>query len=396
MQLTPARPRTRALAVALLAVLLVAAWQWTTVTVNYRGNWTGLFRIGYRVAMPDALARGAFRNGDPIGYDGQYYRILAHDPFLRSGGSAYLDNPILRSRRILVPLAAWLLAAGQPALIDGAYIFVILGFIFAGTYWLARIRISQGGNYLWGLSFLAVPPVLVAVDSMTVDVAIAALAAGFAWHFITGRISSLWFILAAAGLVRETGVLLPAACICAAIYKKDFRKAALWGTTVIPVLCWYGYLHAVSAGGTAGPLTIPNWVIPQLEPGILPRMLDPVSYPQLSPHLAFLARGLDELALVSTVAAAVLAMARLRSVRPNAQKAALILQVLLMLDMTRKDFWYNAYGFSRPFAPLFVLPMAGDRPGAALLMAFFVDLRVLAELHSQIFSVLHRVVSVLR
>ena len=48
------------------------------------------------------------------GYDGQFYFAIAHDPFLtRPDTAASLDDS-LRYRRILYPLAAWLLSAGQP------------------------------------------------------------------------------------------------------------------------------------------------------------------------------------------------------------------------------------------------------------------------------------------
>jgi hypothetical protein len=376
----------------MLAVLAVLAWQTLTVRVNYQGNWTGLFRIGSQTNLPDALAQGAFRNPDPNGYDGQYYLILAHDPLLRHGGAAYLDVPLLRARRILVPAAAWVLAAGRPRFIGGAYVLVILAFIFAGTYWLSLIFRSQGRNPAWGLCFLAVPPVLIAVDSMTIDVALAALAAGFAWHLTTRRVAALWLILAAAGLVRETGLLLAAACALASIYQKDWRKATLWATSALPALCWYGYLHAVLPVAGALQPVVPIWMIPNLKLGILLRVFQPLPYPKFSALLRTALRILDELALGSMIAAAVLAMARLRYVRAAAQKIALVLFVLLMLVITAKGFWSSAYSFSRPFAPLFVLLLAGDRPRIALLLSLLVDMRVLVEFQSQVLRIFERLV----
>jgi len=379
----PGKDVGRVLSFATLAVLLVLAWQALTVHVNYQGNWTGLFRIGSQTKLPAALSQGVFRNANPSGYDGQYYLILAHDPFLRHGAATYLDESPQRSRRILIPVMAWALAAGRPTFIAGAYILVVLAFIFAGAYWLARIQMFQGRHPAWGLCFLAMPPVLVAVDSMTVDVAIAALAAGFAWHLITRRVSVLWLILAAAGLVRETGLLLVAACVLASIYQRDWRKAALWATAALPALCWYCYLQTVLPGAGTTEL------IPRGMPGYLLRMLVPIPYTQFSPLLRAVARVLDELALVSTLAIAVIAIARLRSVRPAAQKIALVLYVLLLFAMTGHYFWYSAYSFGRTLAPLFVLPLAGDRPRLALTLALLVDLRILAEFQSQALHVAH-------
>jgi hypothetical protein len=373
----------RALTFAALAVLLVLAWQTITVHVNYQGNWTGLFRIGSQKKLPPALAQEAFRNASPTGYDGQYYLILAHDPFLRNSAAAYLDEALMRSRRILLPAMAWALAAGRPTFIAGAYVIVVLAFIFAGAYWLARIQMFQGRHPAWGLCFLAMPPVLVAVDSMTVDVAIAAAAAGFAWHLITGRVSALWLILAAAALVRETGLLLVAACAFASIYQRDWRKAALWTTAALPAFFWYCYLQAVL------PVAAATELIPHGMPGYLLRMLVPIPYTQFSPLLRTVARVLDELALVSTLTLAVISIARLRSVRPTAQKIAQVLYVVMLFAMTGHYFWYSAYSYGRTLAPIFVLPITGDRPRIALTLALLVDLRILAEFQSQAQHILH-------
>jgi len=66
---------------------------------------------------------------------------------------------------------------------------------------------------------------------MTVDITLAALTACFAWHWGSGREPGwgLWFTLAAAGLTRETGLLLAAACVLAALVKRDYRKSGLLG-----------------------------------------------------------------------------------------------------------------------------------------------------------------------
>ena len=372
---------TRALSFALLAVLAVLAWQTVTVRVNYQGNWTGLFRIGSETKLPDTVAQGAFRNPDPHGYDGQYYLILAHDPLLRHGAALYFDAPLLRARRILVPAAAWALAAGRPGFIVGAYVFVILAFIFAGTYWLSLIFMFQGRHPAWALCFLMVPPVLIAVDSMTIDVAIAALAAGFAWQLITGRVSALWLILAAAGLVRETGLLLIAACVIASLYQRDWRKTVLWASASLPALCWYGYLHFALAGIETH--LVPSWMIQNMKLGILLRVFHPLPYPQFSALIRTALRILDELALAAIISAAAMAIARLRYVRPLAQKIAMVLFVLLIFSITARGFWSSAYGFSRPFAPLWVLLLAGDRPRTALMLSLLLDLRVSVEFQSQ-------------
>ena len=87
--------------------------------------------------------------------------------------------PPLRYRRILVPALAWALALGRDSAIHAAYLAVILGFVFLGVYWLARAIESRGRHPAWGLMFVIMPASLVSMDRMTVDVALAALTAGF-------------------------------------------------------------------------------------------------------------------------------------------------------------------------------------------------------------------------
>jgi len=378
---------------AALAVLLVFAWMAATVAANYDGHWSGLFRTGQKFAVPPHLEASTYRDPSPYGYDGQFYRFLAHDPLLRKGTAAYIDAPILRARRILVPGAAWLLACGQPGLIDGAYIVVILASIFGGVYWLGALFIRQGRRAYLGLLFLIVPATVASIDRMTVDITLAALAAGFAFYLLENREPELWLVTAAAGLVRETGLLFAAACVLAALLQRDFRKSALWAATALPALGWYAYLHwglpqlaQVPGGGEAAPA----WVYPRFRLGILLRALDPPCYP-LPPLKEAIARGLDVVALIGMMAAFVLAALRLRVAPRGALRIALALQLLLLLAMTSKGFWNTPFGYARPFGPLFVLLLAGAGARAsngaiagALAASAAVNLRLAAEIREQV------------
>lgn len=380
---------------AVLAALLVLAWQALTVQANYKGNWTGLFRTGTLVAVPASLAASTHRDASPHGYDGQFYRFLAHDPLLRQGTAAYIDAPVMRARRILVPGAAWALAGGRPGWIDGAYVLVIAASIFAGVYWLGALMVRQGRRACFGLLFLIVPATVASIDRMTVDIALAALTAGFAFYFVEGRDPELWVIAAAAGLVRETGLLFVAACLLAALFRRDFRKSAVWAAAALPALGWYAYLHwGLPHLPAAAGQVVPAWAIPRPQLGILLRALDPPRYP-LPPVLELLARGLDVLALVGMMAAGVMAALRLRGTPRGALRIALALQLLLLLAMTNKHFWDTPFGYGRPFGPLFVLLLAavGARAGSAALagaavVSALVDLRLASEVRLQVLGIL--------
>jgi hypothetical protein len=380
---------------AALAVSLVLAWQALAVRANYGGNWTGLFRTAHAGALPPRLAFGTFRNASPFGYDGQFYRMLAHDPFLRRDTASYLDAPLLRSRRILVPLAAWALAGGRDGWIDGAYVLVVAGCVFLGVYALAMTMQLYGRHAAWGLLFVVVPAVPIAVDSMTVDVAIAALTACFAYRLASGSDRGLWWILASACLVRETGVLLAAACVVVALAKRDVRKACLWGSAAIPTMVWYGYLYRVLPAAALAEGFVPTWFYPHASAGMLMRTVDPPRHLQLATGVQGLVRALDFVALLATLLTIAAGIALLRKMRPPAIGAAFLLYLGLVLAATDKDFWNTPYGYTRPIAPVFLLPLvaAGSirqrwvLPAVAVLPAL-VDLRILGEMETLAVGVL--------
>ncbi len=379
---------------AALALLLVLTWQSLTVHANYSDHWSGLFRTGHATPLPPRLAATTFRGSHPAGYDGQYYRLLAHDPFLRLDTAAYLDGPLLRSRRILVPFLAWAFAGGREGLIDGSYVLVVAAFVFLGVYALTKTMMLYGRHPALGLLFVLVPVVPISADSMTVDVALAALTVCFVYQVAAGEERWLWCTLAAASLVRETGVLLPVACVIAALINRDFRKACVWATATFPALAWYGYLYHVLSPAALSEGFVPKWFIPQMKAGILLRTADPPRYPLLAANIQSIARSLDFIALVATLLAVVVGVLLFRKMRPPAFGAAFVLYLGLLVAATDKDFWNTPYGYSRPIAPLFILLLvaAGNarKPvlaGVALLLCL-VDLRICAEMQTQLMGVL--------
>jgi hypothetical protein len=165
---------------AAVAVAVLLAWQGFIVFFGYGGDWTGLFMTGDAspAAVPPALVSTTYVFKNNPGYDGQFYRYVAYDPFFRQGLNAFMDQAPLRYQRILVPGLAWVLAAGRPRLIDASYIAVIFGFVWLGAWWLARLAAARGLHPAWGAAgFSLLPATLISVSRMTVDVALAALCA---------------------------------------------------------------------------------------------------------------------------------------------------------------------------------------------------------------------------
>jgi hypothetical protein len=226
--------------VAILSVLLVFAWTAARIHYAFGGNWTATFCTGTNFRVPPDLDAGTYRfEGD--GYDGQFYRYLAHDPFLRKGYSRYVDAPQMRFRRLLVPLAAWLFAFGQPRAIDGAYIAVEMLFLALGVYWCARLLARRGRSPLWGLLFVVVPATLASFDRMLLDGPLTALFAGFLLYCEEERWTRVWALAMLAALTRETGLLLIAALVTDRLWRRDWRRAAWFASSGVPAVAWYGW-----------------------------------------------------------------------------------------------------------------------------------------------------------
>ena len=109
--------------VGILSARLVFIWTAARIHYVFDGNWTALPCTGSDFGVPPDLNAGTYRF-EGGGYDGQFYRYLAHDPFLPKDYAHCVDAPQLRFRRLLVPLAAWVIGFGQAGSIDAAYIGV--------------------------------------------------------------------------------------------------------------------------------------------------------------------------------------------------------------------------------------------------------------------------------
>lgn len=225
---------------------------------------------------------------------------------------------------------------------------------------------------------------------MTVD---AALTAGFALCLLTGRRRALWWILAAAPLVRETGLLLIAATVLPALWKRQFRAAAVLASAAVPFLLWFVWLNSQLPPPAPDPHAagVPHWLLPQIRIGILERLFTLRPYLNLTPASRLAARILDALAILATIATGLLALPRIRFGAGGALRMALILFASLLLALTDKYFWNTPYGYARMLGPLFVLLLATPAPRpawagltAAVAACLLIDLRIAAEMLFQL------------
>lgn len=325
-----------------IAVLLVAAWQWTTATANYGGNWTAFFCTGSLQRLPPLVAaEHIYVFANSTGYDGQCYHYIAHDPFLRSNLKTYIDDPRERYRRILVPLAAYTLAMGRREWIDPAYEIVMLLAIGLGVYWSCRFAGQSKLPAAWGLVFLFVPAIPIAIDRMVTDAALAALTVAFLVYRKSPR--KLFAVLACAALTRETGVLLIGAVVAWELWRREIRRAGLFLLSGIPAFVWHWYVRAHTPGPTLSAALAPFSALAS-------SIVNPHRYPPGTP-LAGAVVAMDYLALAGLLLAFVLALVRFarESRSPAGIAAALFAAMGLLL---RANTVATVYDFGRIYTPL--------------------------------------------
>jgi hypothetical protein len=339
----PSASRGASASVAIVSVLLVFVW--TAARIHYAcgGNWTATFYTGTTSRIPPDLDAGTYRF-EGTGYDGQFYRYLAHDPFLQKGYSRYVDAPRLRFQRLLVPLAAWLFGFGQRYWIDTAYFAVEMLFLALGVYWCARLLARRGRSPLWGLLFVVVPATLASFDRMLVDGPLTALFAGFLLYCEEERWNHVWVLAMLAALARETGLLLSAALVTDRLLHRDWRRAAWFASSAIPAVAWYGCLATrLPHDGPVSILAVPAW-------GLLRRLLWFRTYPD--PRVQLLLRVTDFLAVLGLAIGIILAVHWLMEHRFGPVSFCVGLFAALALVLGAPGHMLDSFGFARPVSPL--------------------------------------------
>jgi hypothetical protein len=82
---------------------------------------------------------------------------------------------------------------------------------------------------------------------MLVDGALCALFAGYLYYLRLGRFRAVYIITLLAPLVRETGFLLLAGVLLAALAERQWRRMLVFSTAATPALLWSWYVTAHTA-----------------------------------------------------------------------------------------------------------------------------------------------------
>jgi len=348
------RPASSSLWVAVAATLAAITWQTATVHFNYGGNWTALFCIGEKAPMPPELASGSWIFPASLGYDGQYYRVVAHDPWMQTGMRQFVDGRP-RYQRILLPAAAWLVALGQPGWIDSSYILLVLVSVFAGTWFTARWVVLENRAAWWGLAFLFLPGVLITLNRMTVDITEYACLAAALYFWRRGWWAGCWMAGTAAFLTRDLGLILIAALVGLSLIERSWRRAALFASAALPAWLWILHVnHTLSthhAGHAPTFALIPVWALHTPLIGAWLAVIHPRNYP-LEGWVKITTQWLDGISIAGVSLSAFVAAAEVRR-RPFTLEALLcMLYAALFLMTSSRGFWVDPYSYPRAFSPL--------------------------------------------
>jgi hypothetical protein len=174
---------------------------------------------------------------DPHGFDGQYYYLLARDPWHRR--QAFLDVPAYRHSRILYPALAWLLSGGDPQRL--LWVLPAINLLaIAGLAWLGvRLAAHYGRSPWWGFLLpLVVNAGMAALRNLT-DPLATLTAAGLltAWLLRWPAWSLAAWALAAV-LSREQNAVIVLIVLLGAL--SDRRRAAVGLAGAL--LVWVGWL----------------------------------------------------------------------------------------------------------------------------------------------------------
>jgi hypothetical protein len=374
------------LAAALLCGAAGLSWQWLTVHFNYGGNLTALFCHGSQFPLPSGLAaENIYVFPHSGGYDGQSYHYMAHDPLDRSDIGRAVPDPALRYPRILLPGMAHLLALGRPEWTDVSFLLCNLLFLGMGAYWLAQLLARIGVHPLFAVLYAVVPVAIISLDRMTVDIALASLALGFAVYLEADSDSpwKLYLVLTAAALCRESGFLLFAAYAIRLLALRRYRQVAIFATALLPAPLWTLWVRGTLPGGALGPqLLFPAW-------SMLHAVLHPRQYAFSAPVVAVI-RTLWWAQLAGFVLSGVLAFGNWRKMGADAIRNACFLWACFAI-MLPPGVFDDPFAGARILAPLLLFQFleAGRLTRLPLLL---VTPRVWLELTPQVLGILRGLV----
>lgn len=237
------------LRVALIAVFAYAAILLFGAIVHVNGDMRVYFHVGDKFEHPafvDDLRIPQIH--DSFGYDGQFYLMIATDPFLSTRAMVpFIDAPSYRYRRVGAPLLASAVCAGTGARC-ATYSIPLLLFLAVGLgVWAASTYgVSLGRSPWWGLVWSALPAVAIGLPRYLPDVLATGLCMAGALLMTRNRVWLAAACFSYAVLTRETAILYPLAFAVSAFLKRENLRASIvvCALSIVPLALWLVFLRS--------------------------------------------------------------------------------------------------------------------------------------------------------
>jgi hypothetical protein len=235
---------SRWLLVPVLAAVLIVYWLAINISLErHGGNWSGFAVVGDRFPAPGIHGSGTLVLSNSFGYDGQFFLLAAHDPFLRGQAHKYMDVAGYRYQRIMYPWLARLLAGGNPQAIPRALVLVNLLAVLAGTFFIGMLCARHGASPLWALFYGCLSGLLIALlRDLAEPLATAFLAAGF-WLYSARRFWWCALAMAAALLSKEICAIALFALAVHALSQMRWQGLIALILAGVPLALWWGYIY---------------------------------------------------------------------------------------------------------------------------------------------------------
>jgi hypothetical protein len=207
---------------------------------SFEFNPTGPIRIGDFLPAERFWTPTTRVEHGGVGYDGQWFFYLAHDPLLRaSDPDSFLDLPAYRYARILYPTLAWIGALGQPAAIPWSLLIVNYLAVVVGTAGALDLVRTLGANRWLALGYAFCPPVLIGLLATLAEPTALVCVVWELALALRRRHTAAGLVLALGVLGREPSILVPITLGLYAAARFDWRRFMQYLAPLAIPLGWH-------------------------------------------------------------------------------------------------------------------------------------------------------------
>jgi hypothetical protein len=213
-------------------------------SLKFNKNITGFMVIGDYFQARHIWTDKTLVHQGSVGYDGQYYYYIAHDPFILEQSYDHIDFPAYRYQRIIYPLTVWLLAFGHPPLIPWMMVTVNLLGILLGTWFIILILKHFSRSPWYSLFYPASWGFLLCLLRSLPEPLAITFAVMAVYFYLKEKPAWQVISLSLAGLTQETTLLVSMGFLFYSLGRKEIRRSLYWLFPLLVYLLWQLYLYA--------------------------------------------------------------------------------------------------------------------------------------------------------